>query len=107
MNSLIVKTGDLVVVITGKDAGKQGKVLAVNTKTNRITVEGEYERKASGRACCLAVARGSGKFECGERTIEIKAGDCLFEPAKTDSYLVKASDGDTLEILECTPPKIN
>ena len=40
MKKCNVKTGDVVVVITGKDAGKQGKVLAVNTKTNRITVEG-------------------------------------------------------------------
>ena len=35
-----VKTGDVVVVITGKDAGKQGKVLSIDTKANRITVEG-------------------------------------------------------------------
>ena len=40
MTKCNVKTGDLVVVITGKDAGKQGKVLSINTKTNRITVEG-------------------------------------------------------------------
>lgn len=40
MTKCNVKTGDVVVVITGKDAGKQGKVLAVNNKTNRITVEG-------------------------------------------------------------------
>lgn len=35
-----VKTGDQVVVITGKDAGKKGKVLAVDVKNGRITVEG-------------------------------------------------------------------
>ena len=35
-----VKTGDIVVVITGKDAGKSGKVLSVDLKKNRITVEG-------------------------------------------------------------------
>jgi len=40
MKKCNVKTGDLVVVITGKDAGKQGKVLAVDTKNNRISVEG-------------------------------------------------------------------
>lgn len=39
MTKFNVKTGDTVVVISGKDAGKQGKVLAVNAKTNRITVE--------------------------------------------------------------------
>ena len=39
-NSMNVKTGDNVVVITGKDAGKQGKVLACLPKKNRIVVEG-------------------------------------------------------------------
>ena len=39
-NTLNVKTGDNVVVITGKDAGKQGKVLACFPKKNRIVVEG-------------------------------------------------------------------
>jgi len=40
MNSLNVKTGDLVLVITGKDKGKQGKVLQTSPKSNRIVVEG-------------------------------------------------------------------
>lgn len=39
-NTLNVKTGDNVVVITGKDAGKQGKVLACYPDKNRIVVEG-------------------------------------------------------------------
>lgn len=38
--TLNVKTGDNVVVITGKDAGKQGKVLACFPDKNRIVVEG-------------------------------------------------------------------
>ncbi len=40
MNSLNVKSGDLVLVITGKDKGKQGKVLKTSPKTGRIVVEG-------------------------------------------------------------------
>jgi large subunit ribosomal protein L24 len=35
-----VRTGDEVVVITGKDKGKQGKVKKVLPKTNRVVVEG-------------------------------------------------------------------
>ena len=38
--SMNVKTGDNVVVITGKDAGKQGRVLACYPKKGRIVVEG-------------------------------------------------------------------
>ena len=32
MNSLHVKTGDTVVILSGKDKGKQGKVLEVSPK---------------------------------------------------------------------------
>lgn len=74
---------------------------------NRITVETTYERKGNGRACCLAVAKGSGIFKSGEKVMEVKAGDCLFEPAKTVDYLVIANEDDALEILECMPPEIN
>jgi len=35
-----IKKGDLVVVTTGKDKGKQGKVLLVDRKKNRVVVEG-------------------------------------------------------------------
>lgn len=34
-----LKTGDNVVVITGKDKGKTGKIMRVMKKTNRIVVE--------------------------------------------------------------------
>lgn len=40
MTKCNVKSGDLVVVITGKDAGKKGKVLSVDVKNGRIVVEG-------------------------------------------------------------------
>ncbi|HJV47042.1 MAG TPA: 50S ribosomal protein L24 [Bacillota bacterium] len=39
-NKLQVKTGDTVVVITGKDKGKKGRVLAAFPKVNRVLVEG-------------------------------------------------------------------
>lgn len=35
-----VKTGDLVVVLSGKDSGKQGKVVAVSPKEKKVIVEG-------------------------------------------------------------------
>ena len=39
MNSLSIKKGDTVVVLTGKDKGKTGNVLAVSPKTNRVIVQ--------------------------------------------------------------------
>ena len=38
--SVHVKTNDTVVILTGKDKGKQGKVLAVSPKEGKIIVEG-------------------------------------------------------------------
>ena len=40
MAKVHVKTGDTVVVISGKDKGKKGKVLAVSPKEGKIIVEG-------------------------------------------------------------------
>lgn len=35
-----VKTGDTVVILSGRDAGKQGKVLGVSPKEGKVQVEG-------------------------------------------------------------------
>ena len=35
-----IKKGDLVQVLSGKDRTKQGKVIAVDTETQQVTVEG-------------------------------------------------------------------
>ena len=35
-----LKKGDLIKVITGKDKGKEGKVISIITKTDRVYVEG-------------------------------------------------------------------
>jgi len=40
MSNVSIKTGDNVVVIAGKDKGKQGKVLAVSPKQGKVIVEG-------------------------------------------------------------------
>jgi len=37
---LKIKEGDTVRIIAGKDKGKEGKVLEVHAKSNRVTVEG-------------------------------------------------------------------
>ena len=40
MSKVHVKTGDTVVMLSGKDKGKQGKVLAVSPKEGKVIVEG-------------------------------------------------------------------
>ena len=38
-NKVHVKTGDTVVIISGKDKGKQGTVMAVSPKEGKVIVE--------------------------------------------------------------------
>ena len=40
MSSIGIKTGDTIEVVTGKDRGKRGKVLAADPATARVIVEG-------------------------------------------------------------------
>ena len=40
MASMKIKKGDMVKVIAGKDKDKEGKVIAVNKKDNKVLVEG-------------------------------------------------------------------
>ncbi|MCI8391008.1 MAG: 50S ribosomal protein L24 [Roseburia sp.] len=40
MATMKIKKGDMVKVIAGKDKDKEGKVIAVNRKTDRVLVEG-------------------------------------------------------------------
>ena len=40
MANMKLKTGDSVVVIAGKDKGKEGKIIAVDRKNGKVMVEG-------------------------------------------------------------------
>lgn len=40
MSKVHVKKGDEVYILSGRDKGKKGKVLEVDTKKNRVTVDG-------------------------------------------------------------------
>ena len=40
MNKMSIKKDDLVVVLSGKDKGKQGKILEVMPKSSKVIVEG-------------------------------------------------------------------
>ena len=40
MNNLHVKTGDNVMIISGKDKGKTGKVISADPKNGKVIVEG-------------------------------------------------------------------
>ena len=53
MNSLHVKKGDRVKVIAGKDKGKPGEIIAVDPRSQKVTVEGvnvikRHKRESQG-----------------------------------------------------------
>jgi len=45
-----IKKDDMVIVLTGKDKGKKGKVLSVFRENDRVTVEGVAVRKKTMKA---------------------------------------------------------
>ena len=61
MNNLNVRKDDNVKVLTGKDKGKTGKVLAADPKSGRVLVEGvniaAHHRKARGAGQQSTIAR--------------------------------------------------
>jgi len=50
MSKLRIKTGDQVMVITGKDAGQKGKVIQVFPASHRVVVEGLNQMTKNVRA---------------------------------------------------------
>src|ERR671930_1493800 len=59
--SLKIRRGDTVQVISGKDAGKQGRVLRVEPKRNRLYVEGLNIVKRHQRPRSLKDTQRGGK----------------------------------------------
>ena len=52
MNNLHVKTGDTVMIISGKDKGQTGKVLAVSPKEGKVIVEGRIVKAEGALYAC-------------------------------------------------------
>ena len=55
-NKLKVKKGDTVIVISGRDKGKKGEILRVDTDTRRIVVQGVNMVKRHTRASAAGPA---------------------------------------------------
>ena len=49
MNKIKIKKNDAIVVISGKDRGKRGKILNVHADTNRVLIEGIGLKKKNQR----------------------------------------------------------
>lgn len=66
-----IKKGDLVVVIAGRDRGKQGRVLEVMTETDRVVVEGVQRMTKHVRAGQTARGARTGGIETIEAPIHV------------------------------------
>ena len=66
-----IKKGDLVVVISGRDKGKEGRVLEVLTQTQRVVVEGVQRVTKHVKAGQSARGTRTGGIETVEAPIHI------------------------------------
>jgi len=79
MNKLHVKTGDTVVILSGKDKGKKGKVLETSPKEQKVIVEGcnmvtkHVKPTRAGQAGGIVKAEGA-IYACKVMTICPKCG---------------------------------
>lgn len=69
-----VKKGDIVIVLTGKDKGKSGKILRALPKENRVLVEGVNIKKVHERA-----KKKDGKGQIVEKAFPIHASNVKVE----------------------------
>ncbi|MFY9263103.1 MAG: 50S ribosomal protein L24 [Actinomycetaceae bacterium] len=66
-----IKKGDQVKVIAGRDKGKMGTVLSVDTKTNRVIVEGVQRVKRHTKVSYTDRGATTGGIETVEAPIHI------------------------------------
>ena len=57
MKKLSIKSGDTVVVLSGKDKGKQGKVMSVMPDAGKVVVEKINMKQNGGGVCDHEVLR--------------------------------------------------
>lgn len=77
MKTLHVKKGDMVVVLTGEDRGKKGKVLRALPREGKIVVEGVNVKKKHRRAM-----KGGQKGQIIEKSFPVHVSNVRKEESK-------------------------
>ena len=96
---LKIKRDDEVIVLAGKDKGKRGKVLSVNTETNRVLVEGvSIVKKHQKPNPALGIAGGIIEKEAPIHVSNV----ALFNPAtgKADRVGFRIEDGKKVRFFK-------
>ena len=105
MATMKIKKNDQVVVITGKDKGKEGKVLSVDAKNHKVLVEGV---NMVSKHCKPSMQNQQGGIIQKEATIDISNVAYLykgkpvrigFQGEKKDKVRVAKVDGK-LEVID-------
>jgi large subunit ribosomal protein L24 len=97
-----LKKGDEVVVMTGKDAGKKGKIVSVVTATNRVVVEGiNLVKKHISQREAMRLSREPGVME---KEMSIAVSNVMLADPKTGEptrvgYRIEA-DGSKVRIAK-------
>ena len=102
MTKLFIRKNDLVVVTAGKDKGKQGKVLKVDSKSMRLTVEGVNMIK---RHVKPSQTNPQGGIVSKESTIDYSNVMLLSPTSKKPMRASKFTRGKKGELVEKTAAK--
>jgi large subunit ribosomal protein L24 len=99
-----IKKGDNVIVISGKDKGKSGKVLEILTKLEKVIVEGVNISKRHTKS-----KQSGKKGEIIEKTMPIHVSNVMIEDPKTKKasrvgYLTQ--DGKKVRVSKKSGQKI-
>ena len=97
MSKLFIRKNDLVIVTAGKDKGKQGKVLKVDAKNMRLTVEGANMLK---RHVKPSQTNPQGGIVAKEGTLHYSNVMLLSPTTKKPTRATKFTRGKKGELLE-------
>lgn len=90
MSKVHVKTGDTVVILSGKDKGKRGKVLEVSPKEGKVIVEGcnfvtkHVKPRKVGQQGGIVKAEAP-LYACKVMAIDSKTGKPSRHPERSDA----------------------
>ena len=98
-----IKKGDMVRVIAGGDKGNEGKVISVDTKTNRVVVEGVHLVKKHTKP---SMSNQAGGIIEQEAPIDI-SNVMLLSDGKTTRVGFKVEDGKKVRYAKATGKAID
>ena len=93
--SLNVKKGDNVVILTGKDQGKTGKVISASPRTGRVVVDGANEITKHVKA---RSANEQSRIEKKNGTIDASSAYSITENTRANFFRYIDTDANGVEI---------